>query len=248
MPTVPELPDPRPLELTLRDRVVVTPLVTRLTLDGDDLLGFEFVPGQDLMLAIPVDDGTINRRYTIRRRRSDRRHRRPRLRRARSRSRRPLGHRRCRSGRPSPRSVLAARWCRRPASTGTCSSATSRAGPASAVMVESLPAASARWSWPTSRARRSSSRSMRSPTCTSRGATATAGRPAASEQVLAALDHLTLPDGRGHAYLSAELVGRARRRRVALGPGLRRPTTSRRRPTGARVAPTPPHGEPLRDA
>jgi NADPH-dependent ferric siderophore reductase len=28
--------------------------------------------------------------------------------------------------------------------------------------------------------------------------------PGASEQVLAALEHLTVPDGRGHAYLSAE--------------------------------------------
>jgi NADPH-dependent ferric siderophore reductase len=32
------------------------------------------------------------------------------------------------------------------------------------------------------------------------------GAPGASEQLLAALDHLTLPGGRGHAYLSAELV------------------------------------------
>jgi NADPH-dependent ferric siderophore reductase len=32
------------------------------------------------------------------------------------------------------------------------------------------------------------------------------GAPGASEQILAALDHLTLPAGRGHAYLSTELA------------------------------------------
>ncbi len=46
--------------------------MTRVVVGGDDLLGFEFAPGQDLMLAVPtdattVDGGTINRRYTIRR-------------------------------------------------------------------------------------------------------------------------------------------------------------------------------------
>lgn len=65
-------PDPRPLALEVRAREQLTPLVTRVVVGGDDLLGFEFAPGQDLMLAIPldagaVDGGTINRRYTIRR-------------------------------------------------------------------------------------------------------------------------------------------------------------------------------------
>ncbi len=64
-----DLPDPRPLALEVRARQQLTPLVTRVVVGGDDLLGFEFAPGQDLMLAIPVDTGagTINRRYTVRR-------------------------------------------------------------------------------------------------------------------------------------------------------------------------------------
>jgi NADPH-dependent ferric siderophore reductase len=63
----PPLPEPRALTCVLRDREPVTPLVTRIVLGGDDLIGFEYVPGQDLMLAVPVDDGTMNRRYTVRR-------------------------------------------------------------------------------------------------------------------------------------------------------------------------------------
>src|SRR6478735_1989583 len=62
-----DLPDPRPLTLQVRAREQLTPLVTRVVVGGDDLLGFEFAPGQDVMLAVPVDGGTINRRYTIRR-------------------------------------------------------------------------------------------------------------------------------------------------------------------------------------
>jgi NADPH-dependent ferric siderophore reductase len=62
-----DLPDPRPLTLEVRSRAQVTPLVTRVVVGGDDLRGFEFAPGQDLMLAVPTGDGTINRRYTIRR-------------------------------------------------------------------------------------------------------------------------------------------------------------------------------------
>ncbi len=45
----------------------LTPLMRRITVTGDDLDGFEYLPGQDLMLAVPTtDDATINRRYTIR--------------------------------------------------------------------------------------------------------------------------------------------------------------------------------------
>lgn len=58
--------DPRPLAMTLSDRVMITPLVLRIALTGDDLRGFECAPGQDLMLAVPDGDGTINRRYTVR--------------------------------------------------------------------------------------------------------------------------------------------------------------------------------------
>jgi NADPH-dependent ferric siderophore reductase len=68
MPDADALPEPRPLALTVDDRRRVTPLVTRVRLAGDDLAGFEHAPGQDVMLAIPLDgERTINRRYTIRR-------------------------------------------------------------------------------------------------------------------------------------------------------------------------------------
>jgi len=58
--------DPRPLTLTLVDRAVITPIFTRVTLGGDDLAGFTCAPGQDLMLAVPSGESTINRRYTVR--------------------------------------------------------------------------------------------------------------------------------------------------------------------------------------
>lgn len=45
----------------------VTPSMRRIRLAGDDLLGLDFAPGQDLMFAIPVANGTVRRRYTIRR-------------------------------------------------------------------------------------------------------------------------------------------------------------------------------------
>lgn len=63
--------EPRPLTLTLSERRVLTPVVTRITLTGDDLRGFECAPGQDLMLAVPTAGGTINRRYTVRFARGD---------------------------------------------------------------------------------------------------------------------------------------------------------------------------------
>jgi NADPH-dependent ferric siderophore reductase len=58
--------DPRPLTMTLSGRTELTPLMLRVTLTGDDLRGFECSPGQDLMLAVPHGDGTMNRRYTVR--------------------------------------------------------------------------------------------------------------------------------------------------------------------------------------
>jgi len=58
--------DPRPLSLTLLGRAVLTPIFTRVTLGGDDLAGFTCAPGQDLMLAVPSGESTINRRYTVR--------------------------------------------------------------------------------------------------------------------------------------------------------------------------------------
>ena len=45
----------------------LTPLMRRITVTADELDAFEYLPGQDLMLAVPTtDDATINRRYTIR--------------------------------------------------------------------------------------------------------------------------------------------------------------------------------------
>ncbi len=199
------LPDPRPLELTLHDRAVLTPLVTRLTLAGDDLVGFEFVPGQDLMMAIPVDDSTINRRYTIR-------------------------------GADPTAGTLdvdfvvhghgpGARW----ATDAPIGSTVTAVGPrgkvvpatdvdwhlfvcdesgwaASAVMVESLPAAGravvvADVAGEEEQQPLDAAADLYISWCNRDG-----GAPGSSEQILAALDHLTLPDGRGHAYLSAELV------------------------------------------
>ena len=200
-----DLPEPRPLTLEVRARTQLTPLVTRVVVGGDDLVGFEFAPGQDLMLAIPLDDATINRRYTVRR--AD----------------------------PTAGTVdldlvvhghgPASSW----ATDAPIGSTVTALGPrgkvvpatgvdwhlfvcdesgwaASAAMVESLPAdghavivadvagedeqqpldahADVQVSW-----------------CNRDG-----GAPGRSEQVLAALDHLTHPDGRGHAYLSAEFA------------------------------------------
>jgi NADPH-dependent ferric siderophore reductase len=200
-----DLPEPRPLTLTLRSREQVTPLVMRVVVAGDDLVGFQFAPGQDLMLAIPEGDATINRRYTIRR-----------------------GDHAV--GTVDLDFVLhgdgpAARW----ATDAPVGSTIGAVGPrgkvvpatdadwhlfvcdesgwaATAAMVESLPAdaravvvadvagedeqqplggvADVYVSW-----------------CNRDGTP-----PGGSEQVLAALEHLTLPAGRGHAYLSAEFA------------------------------------------
>jgi NADPH-dependent ferric siderophore reductase len=203
-----DLPEPRPLALTVRAREQVTALVTRVVVGGDDLIGFEFVPGQDLMLAIPLEadsTDTINRRYTIRR--AD-----------------PA------AGTADLDFVVhghgpGARW----ATDAPIGSAIAAVGPrgkvvpaadvdwhlfvcdesgwaATAAMVESLPAgvhavivadvadedeqqpltavADVYISW-----------------CNRDGTP-----PARADQVLAALDALTLPDGRGHAYLSAEFA------------------------------------------
>jgi NADPH-dependent ferric siderophore reductase len=66
--TVPALPESRALALTVESATDLTPMLRRVRLTGGDLVGFRHVAGQDLMMAIPTDDGqTINRRYTIRR-------------------------------------------------------------------------------------------------------------------------------------------------------------------------------------
>ena len=199
------LPDPRPLTLEVRAREQLTPLVTRVVVGGDDLLGFEFAPGQDLMLAVPTSDGTINRRYTVRR--AD----------------------------PAAGTVdldlvvhgdgPGARW----ATDAPLGSSIAAVGPrgkvvpapdvdwhlfvtdesgwaATAAMVESL-AADDRAVIVADVAGEDEQQSLDAVAdvyiswCNRDGVP-----PGRSDQVLAALEALTLPDGRGHAYLSAELV------------------------------------------
>jgi NADPH-dependent ferric siderophore reductase len=41
-----DLREPRPLTLEVRAREQVTPLVTRVVVGGDDLIGFEFAAGR----------------------------------------------------------------------------------------------------------------------------------------------------------------------------------------------------------
>ncbi|HEX5587469.1 MAG TPA: siderophore-interacting protein [Acidimicrobiia bacterium] len=60
------LPAPAALSLEVVGTVRVTPRMTRVRLTGDDLTGFQFVAGQDLMFAVPNGAATMNRRYTIR--------------------------------------------------------------------------------------------------------------------------------------------------------------------------------------
>ena len=65
----------------------------------------------------------------------------------------------------------------------------------------------ARWSWPTSRARRSSSRSIAVADVYISWCNRDGGAPGGSDAGRwPRSTHLTLPDGRGHAYLSAELA------------------------------------------
>jgi len=241
-----DLPEPRALTLELRAREQLTPLMTRLVMGGDDLLGFEHVPGQDLMLAIPVDDGTINRRYTIRR--AD----------------------------PTAGTVdldfvvhghgPGARWAT-DAPIGSTITALGPRGkvvpeadvdwhlfvcdesgwPASAAMVESLPAGG-HAVVVADVAGEEEQQPLDAPAdvyvswCNRDG-----GAPGGSEQVLAALDHLTLPDGRGHAYLSAELVVVRIVGEWLAGRGFAKDDISPKaywRAGRANAA----HGEPLRDA
>jgi NADPH-dependent ferric siderophore reductase len=201
-----DLPDPRPLTLEVRAREQLTPLMTRVVVAGDDLVGFEFAPGQDLMLAIPSDGSAINRRYTIRR--AD----------------------------PAAGTVdldlvvhghgPGARWAL-DAPIGSAVTALGPRGkvvpvsdadwhlfvcdesgwPATAAMVESLPV-DARAVVVADVAGEEEHQPLDARAdvfiswCNRDG-----GAPGGSEQVLAALDHLaTFPRGRGHAYLSTEFA------------------------------------------
>ena len=62
------MPEPRPLSLLVASVEDVTPHMRRIGLTGPSLDGFEYLPGQDLAVAVPRDDGSmVRRRYTIRR-------------------------------------------------------------------------------------------------------------------------------------------------------------------------------------
>jgi NADPH-dependent ferric siderophore reductase len=246
-----DLPDPRPLALEVRAREQLTPLVIRVVLGGDDLLGFEFAPGQDLMLAVPtdantVDGGTINRRYTIRR--AD----------------------------PAAGTVdldlvvhgdaPGARW----ASDAQLGSSIAAVGPRGKV----LPAAAVDWhlfvcdesGWAASAAM------VESLTASERAVVVAdvadeeeqqpldavadvyvswcnrdGTPPGRSEQVLAALEHLTLPDGRGHAYLSAEFAVVRAVSDWLTAHGFASDDIAPKAYWRA-GRPNAPHGEPLRDA
>jgi NADPH-dependent ferric siderophore reductase len=71
--------------------------------------------------------------------------------------------------------------------------------------------------------------------------------PGRSEQVLAALEHLALPDGRGHAYLSAELSVVQNITAWLAAHGFATDDVSPKAYWRA-GRPNAPHGEPLRDA
>ncbi len=209
-----DLPDPRPLALEVRAREQLTPLVTRVVVGGDDLLGFEFAPGQDLMLAVPTDANTAdaNRRWRHHQPslhhppgRPRGRHRRPRSRGARRRPRCPLGLRRAQLG--SSIAAVGPRGKVVPAEgvdwhLFVCDES---GWAATAAMVESL-TASERAVIVADVAGEDEQQPLDAVAdvyvswCNRDGTP-----PGRSEQVLAALEHLTLPDGRGHAYLSAEL-------------------------------------------
>ncbi|HEY7105755.1 MAG TPA: siderophore-interacting protein [Acidimicrobiia bacterium] len=55
------------LSLVVADVRQLTPSMRRVTLTGEELGDFTYLPGQDLMLEVPTGDGgRINRRYTVR--------------------------------------------------------------------------------------------------------------------------------------------------------------------------------------
>jgi NADPH-dependent ferric siderophore reductase len=205
-----DLPDPRPLTLEVRARTKLTPLVTRVVVGGDDLVGFDFAPGQDLMLAVPtdantIDGATINRRYTIRRAdpaagtvdldfvvHGDGPG-------ARWATDAPLG---------SPIAAVGPRGKVVPATDAdwhlfVCDES---GWPATAAMVESL-SAGVRAVIVADLAGEDEQQALEAVAdvytswCNRDGVP-----PGRSDQVLAALDALTLSDGRGHAYLSAEFA------------------------------------------
>jgi NADPH-dependent ferric siderophore reductase len=62
------MPEPRPLPLVVASVEDLTPHMRRIQLTGPALEAFEYLPGQDLALAVVRDDASlVRRRYTIRR-------------------------------------------------------------------------------------------------------------------------------------------------------------------------------------
>lgn len=62
------LPPPKTMSLSVVEVVDIGPSLRRIQLGGEDLLGFRFAPGQDLMLRLPLPGGDlVSRRYTVRR-------------------------------------------------------------------------------------------------------------------------------------------------------------------------------------
>jgi len=56
------------MSLVVEEVEELGPSLTQIRLRGDALRGFQFAPGQDLMLRLPLESGDlVNRRYTIRR-------------------------------------------------------------------------------------------------------------------------------------------------------------------------------------
>jgi NADPH-dependent ferric siderophore reductase len=62
------LPQPQTMSLEVAEVADLGPSLRQIRLGGESLRGFEFAPGQDLMLRLPLAGGDlVSRRYTIRR-------------------------------------------------------------------------------------------------------------------------------------------------------------------------------------
>lgn len=60
-------PEPREWRLVVSEVVDLTPSMRRIRLAGDELGTLVHLPGQDMAIAVPLEDGTtVRRRYTIR--------------------------------------------------------------------------------------------------------------------------------------------------------------------------------------
>ncbi len=62
-----ELPPISPLRLRVQAVEDLAPDLRQITVASEDLIGFHWLPGQDLELHFPLDGRTVSRRYSIRR-------------------------------------------------------------------------------------------------------------------------------------------------------------------------------------